>query len=378
VTVNDLAQRLAQALPEIRAGADAADSDGKFPVASVRALADSGLLGLTLPTDVGGLGGGPVDLVEAVSAVAAACGSTSMIYLMHLSAAMVTAAAAPPDGGDELVAGMADGSTLATLAFSEKGSRSHFWAPVSRAVAADGRVTIGADKSWVTSASSADVYITSVLAPDAKAPTESDLYAVPRTTPGVTIAGRFDGLGLRGNDSAPVRLDVEIAEGARLGGGGAGFGLMMQVVLPWFSLGNAAVSLGLAQAALDGAIAHASGSRFEHLDSSLSDLPTIRAYLAKAWTDLAAHKALLRETAAKVAAPDDSTMLAVLGTKAGCNEATLRITETALRVTGGAGFSKQVGIDRPYRDARAGFVMAPTADALFDFTGRALCGMDLF
>jgi alkylation response protein AidB-like acyl-CoA dehydrogenase len=378
VTVDDLAQRLAQALPKIRAGADAADSDAKFPAASVQALADSGLLGLTLPAEVGGLGGGPEDLVEAVSAVAAACGSTSMVYLMHLAAAMVTAAAPPPDGGDALLTGMADGSTLGTLAFSEKGSRSHFWAPVSRAVAADGRVTIGADKSWVTSASNADVYITSVLSPDAAEPTDTDLYAVPRTAEGVTIAGRFDGLGLRGNDSAPVRLDVEIAEGTRLGEHGAGFGLMMQIVLPWFSLGNAAVSLGLAQAALDGAIAHASGARFEHLDSSLSDLPTIRAYLAKAWTDLAAHKALLRETATKVAAPDDSTMLAVLGTKAGCNEATLRITETALRVTGGAGFSKQVGIDRPYRDARAGFVMAPTADALFDFTGRALCGMDLF
>jgi hypothetical protein len=37
-----------------------------------------------------------------------------------------------------------------------------------------------------------------------------------------------------------------------------------------------------------------------------------------------------------------------------------------------------VGIDRPYRDARAGFVMAPTSDALFDFAGRALCGMELF
>ena len=376
--MNDLEQRLAQALPTIAAGADAADSDAKFPVGSIRALADSGLMGLTLPTEVGGLGGGPGDLVEAVSAVASACGSTSMIYLMHLSAAMVTAAAPPPDGGAEMLAGMADGSILGTLAFSEKGSRSHFWAPVSMAVAKDGRVDIGADKSWVTSASAADVYITSTMAPGATAPTESNLYAVPRIADGVTIAGRFDGLGLRGNDSAPVRLDVDISDGARLGDDGAGFGLMMQVVLPWFSLGNSAVSLGLAEAALDGAIAHASGARFEHLDSSLSDLPTIRAYLAKAWTDLAAHKALLRETAAKVAAPDDSTMLAVLGTKAGCNEATLRITETALRVTGGAGFSKQVGVDRPYRDARAGFVMAPTADALFDFAGRALCGMDLF
>jgi len=376
--MTDLMDRLEQALPIVRDGADSADADAKYPTASINALADSGLLGLTLPTEVGGLGGGPVELVEAVSAVAAACGSTSMIYLMHLSAAMVTAAAPPPDGGDELLAGMAAGSRLGTLAFSEKGSRSHFWAPVSKAEVVEAGVKIGADKSWVTSADAADVYITSCLAPDASGPMDTNLYALPRVTEGVQIAGRFDGIGLRGNDSAPVRLDIEIANGARLGDNGGGFALMMQVVLPWFSLGNSAVSMGLAQAALDGAVAHASGSRFEHLDSSLSDLPTIRAYLAKSWTDLAAHKALLRETAGKVASPDESTMLAVLGTKAGCNEAALRITETALRVAGGAGFSKQVGIDRPYRDARAGFVMAPTADALFDFTGRALCGLDLF
>ena len=301
-----------------------------------------------------------------------------MVHLMHLASAMVTAAAPPTAGGAELLAGMADGTTLGTLAFSEKGSRSHFWAPVSKAVAADGAVRIEADKSWVTSASNADVYITSTLAPAATAPTKSDLYVVPRISDGVSIAGRFDGLGLRGNDSAPVRLDVEVPTGARLGAHGTGFALMMEVVLPWFSLGNSAVSLGLARAALERAIGHASAARFDHLDSALSDLPTIRAYLAKAWTDLSAHEALLRETAARVAEPDDTTVPAVLATKAGCNEAALRITETALRITGGAGFSRQVGVDRPYRDARAGFVMAPTSDALFDFTGRALCGLDLF
>jgi alkylation response protein AidB-like acyl-CoA dehydrogenase len=378
-TVNDLQDRLDQALPTIADGAETADTDATYPSASVQALADAGLLGLTLPTEVGGLGGSPADLVDAVSKVAATCGSTSMIYLMHLSSAMVTAAAPPTGDGDRLLAGMADGSTLATLAFSETGSRSHFWAPVSRAERSnsDG-VRIGADKSWVTAASNADVYIASALAPDAETALEPNLYAVDRMTEGVSVAGRFDGLGLRGNDSAPVRLDVEVADGARLGDEKAGFGLMMSVVLPWFSLGNSAVSLGLARAALDRAIAHASGARFEHLDSSLADLPTIRAYLAKAWTDLAAHQALLNETAASVAAPDDTTMLGVLATKAGCNEVALRTTETALRVTGGAGFSKQVGIDRPFRDARAGFVMAPTSDALYDFAGRALCGLDLF
>jgi alkylation response protein AidB-like acyl-CoA dehydrogenase len=374
----ELTQRLAEASPVIRDAADGVDVDARFPADSVQALAAAGVMGVGVATDAGGVGGGPTEVVDAVEAVAAACGSTAMVYLMHLAALQVVAAA-PPESDGDLVASLASGELLGTLAFSEQGSRSHFWAPVSQARRLDGgRVRIEADKSWVTSASRADVLVASAQSPDATAPTESNLYVVPRTTQGVEVTGRFDGLGLRGNDSAPVRLDVEIDESARLGSEKAGFGLMMQVVLPWFNLANAAVSVGLARAALDAATAHVSRSRLTHLDSTLADLPTIRAYLAKAWTDLAAHDAFLHETARRVERPDEGTVLLVLGAKAACNEMALRVTETALRVAGGAGFSKQVGIDRPYRDARAGFVMAPTSDALYDFAGRALCGMELF
>jgi len=373
----DLKDRLDAAVPVIVEHADRTDAEARFPAESIAALADNGLLGLTLGPEVGGLGLGPGHLVEAVSAVAGACGSTSMVYLMHLSAATVLAAATPADAGDTL-SRLASGEALGTLAFSEKGSRSHFWAPVSRAERGASSLRIVADKSWVTSAGHADVYVTSCLSAAGEAPDQTDLFLVDGTGAGVQVQGRFDGLGLRGNDSAPVKLDVEVGDGARLGEESAGFGLMMQVVLPWFSLGNSAVTLGLAGDALDRAVAHVSGARFQHLDSTLADLPTIRAYVAKAWSDLAAHRALLAETARRVEAPDEGTVLAVLATKAACNEAALRVTETALRVTGGAGFSKQVGIDRPYRDARAGFVMAPTSDMLYDVAGRAICGMDLF
>jgi alkylation response protein AidB-like acyl-CoA dehydrogenase len=374
----DLIERLDKALPTIRDSATRTDEEARFPAESVSALAEAGLLGVAVPEDRGGVGGGPSDLVEAVTAVAAACGSTAMVYLMHLAATGVVAAAPPAADGD-LVAALASGERLGTLAFSEKGSRSHFWAPVSRArPVGPGRLRIEADKSWVTSAKRADVLVASVRSVDAATPSDSDLFVVERAAPGVEAAGGFDGLGLRGNDSAPVRLAVEVDESARLGEAGSGFALMMQVVLPTFNLGNAAVSVGLARAALDAATAHVTGARFAHLDSTLADLPTIRAYIAKAWGDLSAHDAYLRETAGRVAQPDEGTPLAVLATKAACNEMALRVTETALRVAGGAGFSKHVGIDRPYRDARAGFVMAPTSDALYDFAGRALCGMDLF
>jgi alkylation response protein AidB-like acyl-CoA dehydrogenase len=376
----DLQERLGKALPTIRDTAARTDSEAQFPSESVRALADAGLLGVTVPEPEGGVGGGPAELAEAVAAVAAACGSTAMVYLMHLSALAVVRAAPPAADGD-LVPALASGERLGTLAFSEKGSRSHFWAPVSQARrTSPGRVRIEADKSWVTSAAHADVLVASTRSPAADGPTDVDLFVVDRTdrTPGVEVAGGFDGLGLRGNDSAPIRLAIEVHEGARLGHEGAGFGLMMQVVLPTFNVGNAAVSVGLARAALDAATAHVSGARLIHLDSTLAELPTVRAYVAKAWADLQAHDAFLRQTAERMAVPDDGTLLAVLATKAACNEMALRVTETALRVTGGAGFSKHVGIDRPYRDARAGFVMGPTSDALFDFAGRALCGMELF
>lgn len=372
-----LTERVDSVLPVIADGADAADANRKFPKQSIDALAGAGLLGLTLSPDVGGLGATPLEFVDVVGKVAARCGSTSMIYLMHLSAANLLAAA-PPSGGEQILADLASGTRLTTLAFSEKGSRSHFWAPVSKATRTDSGVHIDARKSWVTSASEADLYVATTLAPEAEGPTESNLYLVDRVADGVQVAAGFDGLGMRANDSAPVHLDVTVGDAARVGDEKAGFGLLMSVVLPWFSLGNAAVTLGLARSTIERAIQHASGSAFEHLGSTLADLPTIRAYLAKSWADLSAHEAMLRETARSVGDPDDGTMLAVLATKAACNEAALRITETALRVTGGAGFSKQVGIDRPYRDARAGFVMAPTSDALFDFAGRALCGLDLF
>ncbi|MGH9211389.1 MAG: acyl-CoA dehydrogenase family protein [Acidimicrobiales bacterium] len=374
----DLHDRLKAALSDVEEAAERVDAEARFPTASVDALAQAGLLGVGISEEVGGLGGGPTDVVDAVTAVASACGSTAMVYLMHLAATTVIAAA-PPSGPVELLAALASGQRLGTLAFSEPGSRSHFWAPVSQArPVGPGRLQIGADKSWVTSASHADVLVVSSRSPDAEPSTDSDLFVVERTTPGVVVTGRFDGLGLRGNDSAPMRIDIEVGEDVRLGAEKAGFGLMMQVVLPLFNLGNAAVSVGLARAALDAATAHVARTRLTHLDTSLADLPTIRAYLAKSWSDLAAHETFLQETARRVVQPDEATLLAVLAVKAACNEMALRVTETALRVAGGAGFSKQVGIDRPYRDARAGFVMGPTSDALYDFAGRALCGIELF
>jgi alkylation response protein AidB-like acyl-CoA dehydrogenase len=353
------------------------DREAAFPEAAVAALRESGLLGLTLPEDVGGLGGGPVEFSEVAAAISAACGSTGMIYLMHVSTSMCVAAA-PPPGMPDVLHHLADGTALATLAFSERGSRSHFWAPVSKEVPSNGGVHLRASKSWVTSAGHADLIAVSTLSATGSGPTDSNLYLIPGQTPGLTIAGPWEGMGLRGNASSPMTLDLDVESGRRLGKDGEGFRLMMEAVLPWFNLGNASVSLGLADAALQAALRHCSGSRFEHTGESLAQLPTIRARLARMRIGLDVQKAYLRQAAESMVAPSDATILNVLGVKASANDAALTITDDAMRVCGGAAFSQHLAIDRFFRDARAGHVMAPTADVLYDFYGKAITGQPLF
>jgi alkylation response protein AidB-like acyl-CoA dehydrogenase len=371
-----LDERLAGVLAAASEHAASVDAEGRYPVEAVGELRRSGLMGLTLASETGGLGGSPRDFVEAVSRIAAACGSTAMVYLMHVSALMPIAAA-PPSGQPDLVREVASGTKLGTLAFSERGSRSHFWAPVSRQAGSDGSISVKTNKSWVTSADHADILVCSTLTA-AGGRTDSDLFAVPRGTAGISAGGEWRGMGMRGNDSRPLDIDVSIPATWRLGAPGDGFRLMTESVLPWFNLGNAAVSLGLAGAAVDSAVAHCTGSRFDHLGETLADLATIRAQLARMHIRVDVTRTYLHAVAESLAHADATVPLRVLACKAWANDAALEITDSAMRVCGGAAFSQQLAVDRFFRDARAGHVMAPTADVLYELYGRAITGKPLF
>src|SRR3954451_24862284 len=140
-------------------GPAAADVDrgATFPDASIAALADAGILGLISSRDVGGGGAGLDAAATVIEQLAGACGSTAMIVLMHYAATAMMEA----HGSDELGRSIAGGGHLTTLAFSEAGSRSHFWAPQGTAKrdADDGVVVLDAAKSWVTAAGHATTYV---------------------------------------------------------------------------------------------------------------------------------------------------------------------------------------------------------------------------
>jgi len=347
---------------------------GVFPSQTLRALGDAGLLGLISATEVGGKGKGLAAAAFVVERLARECGSTAMVVCMHYSATVVL----EHHGAAEVRRAIAAGAHLATLAFSEVGSRSQFWAPVSTASDAAGEVALTARKSWVTSARHADSYVWS--SKPLAGGELSTLWFVPRTTPGVQVASAaFDGLGLRGNDSSPVAAEAaRVPASARLGADGAGFGIMMGLVLPWFNVLSTAVSAGLMEAAVQKAAAHATGTGFQHSGSTVADLPTVRAYLARMRIATDQVKALLGDTIAAIATGRGDATLRVLESKAAAGEAATGVTDLAMRICGGAAFRKEVGVERIFRDARAALVMAPTTDVLYDFIGKAVCGLPLF
>lgn len=355
------------------------DEKARFPEESMAALAAAGFYGLCVPTELGGKGLGPRAFVAVVEELAQVCSSTAMVFVMHVTALQAVASSKTLADRDAILRAAAQGKHLTTLAFSEKGSRSQFWAPVSKMVAkGDGFVT-QAFKSWVTSAARADSFVSSAQKPDAASPMESTVYLARKGAKGLRIAAGFDGLGLRGNDSAPMSFeDYEIAKGDLISELGAGAGTMLEVVLPWFAMGTSAMANGLCRAAVAATSKHLSGTGFDHTQSSLRDIPVLRARIAEMNVRTEQARALVGYLLSHMDAPDATTPLYVLQARLASMQAAVDVTDLGMKACGGAAFSKHLPLERLFRDARAGWVMAPTVDHLQEFVGRALTGLPLF
>jgi isovaleryl-CoA dehydrogenase len=359
-------------------GAAAVDASGTFPRAAVDALGAAGLLALTVPAEYGGGGAGLRAAAEVVRELGSVCGSTAMIVTMHYSGVAALVAGSDKDTLTEI----AGGRHLTTLAFSETGSRSHFWVPMSTAVAEpDGStVRLDAAKSWVTAAGQADSYVWSSrpLPPAGADAGPMTLWLVPADSPGLSVAGPFDGLGLRGNASAPLAADgVTVPLSAMLGADGAGLDLALAAILPYFLICSAAMSAGLLRRLAAETAAHLQRTQLAHLGVSLAQQAAPRAQLARLQIEADRTWAHIGDclTAVETGRPD-ATLL-VLEVKAAAGEAAADAADLALRAGGGAAFRKESVVERLFRDSRAARVMAPTTEALYDFIGRAVLGLPL-
>ncbi len=368
-------QSMLSAIIERTVGPQAAEIDrtGAYPSDSVQALGDAGLLGLLSAPGVGGGGESLAAAAHVVESLAARCGSTAMVALMHYAAVTVIEAHGPQD----IRRSIARGDHVSSLAFSEVGSGGHFWVPAGTATAGDGdAVQLDARKSWVTSGGHADSYVWS------SRPLDGDgamtLWLVPSGAAGLRV-GKFDGFGVRGNASGPVSaVGVVVSAGARLGDDGAGLDIALATALPAFLVLNAAFSLGVMEALIAEAAAYLARTRLQHLDQTLAQQPVYRAAFARLRIRTDVTRAFLRDTLAALDTGRGDATLRMLEVKAVAAEAAAEVADGVLKLCGDAAFRKELGVERRFRDSLAARVMVPTTDALHDFVARNCLGQPLF
>ena len=366
--------------PGLAARADEHDRAGVFPTADFAALRDAGLLGLMVPTRLGGPGASFGDYADVAMVLGAGNGATALLFNMHAS--VTGALAHTPDdvaralgvpesyfaARDRLLTQARDGALFA-VAMSERGAGSRLSALTTAYAPVAGGFHLTGSKAFVSGAGFADLYLVAARAAEAVEPTVS--YFLVPAGPGLTVEQTWDSLGMRATGSNDLHLDVTVPPNALLGGMEGLTLLLAQVMPQWLVASYAAVYVGVAGAAVDAAATHA-------LDRNLGRLPAVRARLGRADAAVAAARLAVLEAARRVdAAPGDpETNRWVWRAKLLAGETAMSVAASMLEAAGTSASRRGHPLERLFRDARCGSLQPATSDVCADWLGVAALGGD--
>jgi len=380
----------------LRPNAAETDRSGSFPVANIAALKASGLLGLLIPTTMGGGGGDVLTAMLVTEALAKGCISTAMIYTMHQSTLPLMCALADDAQVARFLGPIARGELFGAFAMSEPGSGNRIWHMDSHAAANGNGFVIDSFKSFCTSAGHADFYLVPTRGSAEAGATDLSLFWIDGDTPGIEPKGEWDGMGLRGNGSRPLHFNqCHVPAENRFGEATEGFSFMMAYSLPIYLVGLATCYLGLAQEAFDAAIGHVKRRVHSDTGRSLATVETVQRYAAEMKCKIDQARATILRVAqmsdnATVLFdefnnaglldeiirdnPDDPYFVELAELKIIASEMAVQVSHTALQICGGQGYKRGHPVERCYRDARAGSLMGPSDDTLKVIMGNQLLG----
>lgn len=352
------------------------DQEKCFPKEAFQAFRNTGLLGLMVPEEFGGLGGDLTDLVSVVEVIGESCGSTAMCFLMHSISAHVIASNPTNEVLRSLLRAIANGKKMGTLAFSETGTGAHFYNPEIKASLRRNHFLLNGRKSFVTNGDETNFLV--VLTNASRPELGLNMVVVDSLAEGIRFDGSWEGIGLRGNNSIACEMNnVKVPLDFLIGKEGDGMELIFNVVAPAFILGTAGVNSGLARGAYQATLEHAINRKYAS-GQSLAEIPAIQYYLAEMCCNVDTTSTFIHNAASKAVNGMETAMLHVMQSKLlACENANL-VTNKAMQVCGGKGYSKALPVERYLRDSKASAVMAPTVEILKEWIGKTVAGIPLF
>ena len=342
----DAITRFAQA--ELAPHAHAVDEAALSTVRYVSALAELGVMGMNLPERWGGPGATPTALVLSLAAIAQACTATaSMIGAHYLATDSILIG-----GGDALreryLPDAASGTKLGAFALTEPRAGSNPADMATRAVREGDHYHLSGTKHFISNAGEADFIVVYAKTDPAAGHRGISAFVVDKDTPGLQISAPEKLMGIRGGHAFEVALDCRVPATQRLGEEGTGFRTAMKV-LDNSRIDVAANCLGLGEAALAAAVDWARQRQVG--GEPLAAKQGIQWKLADMKTRLEAAWLLTLQACAKRQAGVPYSMESSM-CKLYASEAAAFITDEALQIHGGYGFTRELPLERYVRDAR--------------------------
>ncbi len=344
----------------VAGGAAERDRTKAFPFQVLEQMGELGFMGMMAPPEFNGSGTDAVSYVSALSEIAYACASTAVVMSVQNSivceSLMVFGTA---DQKERYLKPLAAGKAIGAFAMTEPDAGSD---PVNQQATArregDSYVIEGT-KRFITSGANAHTVLVTAKTDPSKKHKGISVFVVPRGTPGMSVGQREEKMGLRASDTTDLVFDgCRVSAEQLLGEEGQGFQIAMQG-LDSGRIGIAAQSVGVAQAALDAAVAYASTR--EQFGQSISKFQGLRWMVADMAVEVAAARQLTLAAAATKDRGENYTMEAAAA-KLFASEMVNRVTGTAVQLHGGYGYTTDYPVERYYRDVRVFTIYEGTSE----------------
>lgn len=330
---------------EIRPLAAQIDENEEIPRELINKLADVGLLGTAFPEEYGGGGFGEYGFCIAQEEVVKACGSTTTLIGAHQS---IGTNAIYLGGSEDLkqryMFDLTSGKKIAAFALTEPEAGSDAFNLKTTAKFDGNKWILNGQKIWISNGSIADVF--SVFARTEKGITG---FVVDKESAGIIIGANEKKLGIKGSATNTITFeDVEVPAENIIGVDGRGFAVAMNT-LDAGRIGVGAASLGASKEMLKLSVEFA--KQRKQFDQPISQFQGIQFMISDMTTKIYAMESMLYRVAEKYDNGEDIMQEAAM-VKLYCSEAVSEVADTALQIHGGMGFSKELSIERFYRDAR--------------------------
>lgn len=367
-TVGKIAQK------ELVPRAAEVDKTGSFVWEGLKKLRESDVLGLAIPSEYGGMGMDALSFVLGIEEISKACASTALSLVSHSICSYIISCAGNDKQKKKYLPDMAKGERLGAFCVHESNCGSNALALETKAVLEGDDYIVNGSKIFITNAQEAEVYVVLVRTNPSKGPQGISMLLIEKGTEGFSFGRREEKMGLNGTSSRELYFqDCRVSEENLLGNEGEGLKIVAQAIIGFGFFGAAAISLGLAQAALDASLKHAKERIIAGNPIGANQL--IQSLITEMSLGVDTIRTLLYSTASRREPSPTGSILDALKVKLYASEMAIDVTNKALQIHGGHGYCRDFPIERYYRDARGLTLHFKTTELLRVDIGKMLIGV---